>query len=36
MPILLRRAHLPADQLEAGPAVVLQELRAIEDEPSQR
>jgi predicted Zn-dependent peptidase len=33
---LLRRPHLPADQLEAGRLVVLQELRAIEDEPAQK
>jgi len=33
---LLRRPHLPADQLEAGRAVVLQELRSIEDEPAQK
>jgi predicted Zn-dependent peptidase len=33
---LLRRPHLPADQLEAGRLLVLQELRAIEDEPSQK
>src|ERR1700685_183678 len=28
---LLRRPHLPADQIEAARLVVLQELRAIED-----
>jgi predicted Zn-dependent peptidase len=33
---LLRRPHLPADQLEAGRAVVVQEVRAIEDEPAQK
>ncbi len=33
---LLRRPHLPADQLEAGRLVVMQELRAIEDEPAQK
>ena len=33
---LLRRPHLPADQLEAGRLVVLQELRAVEDEPAQK
>ena len=33
---LLRRPHLPAEQLEAGRAVVLQELRSIEDEPAQK
>ncbi len=31
---LLRHPHLPADQLEAGRSVCLQELRGIEDEPS--
>jgi predicted Zn-dependent peptidase len=33
---LLRRPHLPADQLEAGRLVVLQELRSIEDDPSHK
>jgi predicted Zn-dependent peptidase len=33
---LLRKAHLPADQLDAGRQVVIQELRAIEDEPSHK
>lgn len=33
---LLRRPHLPAEQLEAGRLVVQQELRAIEDEPGQK
>jgi len=33
---LLRRPHLPADQLDAGRLVVMQELRAIDDEPSQK
>jgi predicted Zn-dependent peptidase len=33
---LLRRPRLPADQLEAGRQVCLQELRAIEDEPSHK
>ena len=33
---LVRRPHLPADQLEAGRLVVLQELRAIDDEPAQK
>lgn len=33
---LLRRPHLPADQLEAARLVVLQELQAIEDEPGQK
>lgn len=33
---LLRRAHLPPEQLEAGRLVMLQELRAIEDEPAQK
>jgi predicted Zn-dependent peptidase len=33
---LLRRPHLPADQIEAGRAVVVQEVRAIEDEPAQK
>lgn len=33
---LLRRPHLPADQLEAGRSTCLQELRAIDDEPSQK
>jgi predicted Zn-dependent peptidase len=33
---LLRRPHLPADQLEAARLMVLQELRGIEDEPGQK
>jgi len=33
---MLRRPHLPDDQLEAGRQVVLQELRAVEDEPSHK
>ncbi len=33
---LLRRPLLPADQLEAGRSVCLQELRAIDDEPSHK
>jgi predicted Zn-dependent peptidase len=33
---LLRSAHLPADQLDAGRLVAIQELRAIEDEPGHK
>ena len=33
---LLRRPHLPAEQLEASRQAVLQELRAVEDEPSEK
>lgn len=33
---LLRRPHLPADQLEAGRNTCLQELRSIDDEPSHK
>jgi predicted Zn-dependent peptidase len=33
---LIRSPHLPADQLEAGRSTCLQELRAIDDEPSQK
>ncbi|MGD0897875.1 MAG: pitrilysin family protein [Thermoguttaceae bacterium] len=33
---ILRRPRLPAEQLEAGRQVVLQELRAIEDEPADK
>lgn len=33
---ILRRPHLPAEQLEAGRQVVLQELRSVEDEPAQK
>jgi predicted Zn-dependent peptidase len=33
---VLRRPHLPADQLEAGRLAMLQELRAVEDEPAQK
>ncbi len=33
---LLRRPHLPAEQLEPAQLVILQELRAIEDEPGQK
>ena len=32
----IRSPHLPEDQLEAGRAVCLQELRSVEDEPSQK
>jgi predicted Zn-dependent peptidase len=33
---MLRRPHLPADQLEAGRMACLQELRAVDDEPSHK
>jgi predicted Zn-dependent peptidase len=33
---LLRRPHLPGNQIEAGRLAMLQELRAVEDEPSQK
>jgi predicted Zn-dependent peptidase len=33
---VLRSAHLPADQLDAGRLVAIQELRAIEDEPGHK
>lgn len=33
---VLRRPHLPADQVEAARQVVVQELRAVEDEPSEK
>jgi predicted Zn-dependent peptidase len=33
---LVRRPHLPAEQLEAGRNTCLQELRSIDDEPSQK
>ena len=33
---LLRRPRLPAEQLDAGRSVCLQELRAVDDEPSQK
>ena len=33
---ILRRPRLPADQFEAGRQVVLQELRAVEDEPADK
>jgi predicted Zn-dependent peptidase len=33
---LLRRPHLPEDQLESGRQVMVQELRAVEDEPAQK
>lgn len=33
---VLRRPHLPEDQIEAGRLAMLQELRAVEDEPSQK
>lgn len=33
---VLRRPHLPQDQLEAGQAVCLQEIRGIEDEPAHK
>jgi predicted Zn-dependent peptidase len=32
----VRRPHLPADQIEAGRMVVLQELQAIEDDPAHK
>lgn len=33
---VLRRPHLPADQLEAARQVAIQEVRAMEDEPAQK
>jgi predicted Zn-dependent peptidase len=33
---LIRRPHLPADQLDAGRSTCLQELRSIDDEPGQK
>ncbi len=33
---VVRRPHLPAEQLEAGRQVMFQELRAVEDEPAQK
>lgn len=33
---VLRRPHLPADQIEAGRLVVIQELKSIEDDPSHK
>jgi len=33
---LIRRPHLPVEQLDAGRNTCLQELRAIDDEPSQK
>ncbi|MCI0334091.1 MAG: insulinase family protein [Planctomycetes bacterium] len=33
---MIRRPHLPADQLDAGRNTCLQELRAIDDEPSHK
>ena len=33
---ILRRPHLPKDQIGAGRQVCLQELRGVEDEPSQK
>jgi predicted Zn-dependent peptidase len=33
---LVRRPHMPADQLEAGRLVVQQELQAIEDDPAHK
>ncbi len=33
---IIRRPHLPEDQLEAGKLVCMQELRGVEDEPGQR
>jgi predicted Zn-dependent peptidase len=33
---LLRRPHLPDEQLEAGRQVMLQDLRAVEDEPADK
>ena len=33
---VLRRPHLPEDQLEASRLAMLQELRAVEDEPAQK
>jgi predicted Zn-dependent peptidase len=33
---VLRRPHLPEDQIEASRLAMIQELRAVEDEPSQK
>jgi predicted Zn-dependent peptidase len=33
---LIRRPHLPPDQLKAGRSVCVQELRAVDDEPSHK
>ncbi len=33
---LIRRPHLPEQQMEAGRLVMLQELRSVEDEPSEK
>ena len=33
---VLRRPHLPEEQLEAGRLAMIQELRAVEDEPAQK
>jgi predicted Zn-dependent peptidase len=33
---IIRRPHLPADQIEAGQQVCLQEINGINDEPAQR
>jgi predicted Zn-dependent peptidase len=33
---LIRRPHLPADQLEAGRSTCLQELRAVDDDPGHK
>jgi predicted Zn-dependent peptidase len=33
---VLRRPHLPDDQIEAGRLAMIQELRAVEDEPAQK
>jgi predicted Zn-dependent peptidase len=33
---MLRRPHLPEDQLEPGRQLVLQEIRSVEDEPAQK
>ncbi len=33
---VVQRPHVPAEQLEAGRLVMLQELRAVEDEPAQK
>lgn len=33
---LLQRPHLPNDQIEAGRLAMLQEIRAVEDEPAQK
>jgi len=33
---ILRRPHLPADQIESGRSVCMQELRGVEDDPGQK